>query len=63
MSEPGDPPSPCVQVCTLDAQRQYCLGCLRTLDEIAAWGGLGAEAQRAVLNELEQRAERLFERN
>ncbi len=29
--------SPCINVCTLDAQRRLCLGCLRTLAEIAAW--------------------------
>ncbi|MEJ7138176.1 DUF1289 domain-containing protein [Amphibiibacter pelophylacis] len=29
--------SPCVGVCALDAQGRYCLGCWRSLDEIAAW--------------------------
>lgn len=31
--------SPCVGVCTLDADG-YCIGCLRTGDEIAAWRSL-----------------------
>jgi predicted Fe-S protein YdhL (DUF1289 family) len=49
-----------VQVCALDPDGRYCLGCLRTLDEIAAWSRLDAARKRAVLAELDQRAERLF---
>jgi uncharacterized protein len=30
-------PSPCNQVCTMDAQGRYCVGCSRTLEEIAGW--------------------------
>ena len=33
-------PSPCTQVCTMDASTGLCHGCLRTLDEIARWGSL-----------------------
>ncbi len=32
--------SPCINVCTLDATGRQCLGCYRTLDEIAEWGSL-----------------------
>ncbi|WP_234981489.1 DUF1289 domain-containing protein [Fontimonas thermophila] len=32
----GDIPSPCIQVCTLDA-KGVCTGCYRTLREIAEW--------------------------
>ena len=38
--------SPCIRMCTLDAEGSLCLGCFRTLDEIVAWTGL-AEAERA----------------
>ncbi|TPG15298.1 DUF1289 domain-containing protein [Sphingomonas oligophenolica] len=52
---PSDsPPSPCTQVCMLDAD-DICLGCGRTLDEIAAWGTLTPAEQRAVAAEAEQR--------
>ena len=44
--------SPCTQVCTIDAASGRCAGCLRTLDEIAAWGALAPAAQRAVIGEL-----------
>lgn len=32
-----DIPSPCVSVCRMDAQRTYCEGCLRSIDEIRVW--------------------------
>ena len=40
--------SPCNGVCAIDA-RGACLGCRRTLDEIAAWPTAGDEAKRAIL--------------
>ena len=39
----------------MDAGQRYCLGCQRTLEEIAAWGSMTDEEQRAVLKRLEQR--------
>jgi predicted Fe-S protein YdhL (DUF1289 family) len=47
-----DVPSPCTNVCTIDAVTGLCVGCLRTLDEIARWSGLDVEAKRAVWAEL-----------
>ena len=29
--------SPCNKVCTLDLETGLCVGCLRTMDEIARW--------------------------
>ena len=35
----GDPiKSPCVDVCDI-SEEGYCVGCFRSLDEIAAWAG------------------------
>jgi len=51
----GPVPSPCVSVCVLDADGAYCLGCFRTLDEIAAWSLLDADTKRGVLAALPQR--------
>ncbi len=48
------PPSPCVNICTLDEQ-QICLGCRRTLDEIVRWSGMSAEEQWRVVASLPQR--------
>jgi uncharacterized protein len=47
--------SPCNKVCAMDAEQRYCLGCWRTLPEIAAWGSMADEEQRTVLKQLEQR--------
>ncbi|WP_265945539.1 DUF1289 domain-containing protein [Dechloromonas sp. A34] len=30
-------PSPCINVCKMDADSGLCLGCFRTLDEITVW--------------------------
>ena len=38
--------SPCVNVCQMDPQRGLCLGCRRSLDEIARWAQMN-EAERA----------------
>ena len=43
-----DVPSPCISVCRMDARGELCLGCLRTLDEIAAWGRMGDADKREV---------------
>jgi predicted Fe-S protein YdhL (DUF1289 family) len=48
-------PSPCISVCTMDAAGVLCLGCFRTLDEIAVWSVLDADAKRAVLAALPAR--------
>jgi len=41
-------PSPCISVCRIDDASGLCVGCLRTLDEIAAWGALDDTARRRV---------------
>ena len=48
-------PSPCVSVCRIDPASGWCVGCLRTLDEIAAWGSLADGAKLAILNDIERR--------
>ncbi|MDX1594275.1 MAG: DUF1289 domain-containing protein [Gammaproteobacteria bacterium] len=40
--------SPCVRVCALD-ERNVCIGCRRTLDEIVHWEAMGDAARRRVL--------------
>jgi hypothetical protein len=47
--------SPCISVCVLDADGALCLGCFRTLDEIASWSLLDADAKRGVLTALPER--------
>ncbi|MEO8079940.1 MAG: DUF1289 domain-containing protein [Caldimonas sp.] len=55
-------PSPCVDVCTIDPESGWCRGCLRTLDEIAAWGGLDDPGRRAIWKRLPERRARVAAR-
>jgi predicted Fe-S protein YdhL (DUF1289 family) len=48
-------PSPCVNVCRIDADSGLCLGCLRTIDEIAAWSQMADPDKRAVWLALDER--------
>jgi predicted Fe-S protein YdhL (DUF1289 family) len=47
-------PSPCVDICRLDAQG-LCVGCRRTIDEIIEWPRASEARRREILHELEQR--------
>ena len=47
--------SPFIDVCRIDAASGWCAGCLRTLDEIAAWAALDDAARRALWLELGRR--------
>ncbi|MDI1347379.1 MAG: DUF1289 domain-containing protein [Pseudolabrys sp.] len=44
--------TPCVKICTLDARAAQCLGCGRSIDEIARWGGMSATERSRVMTEL-----------
>jgi hypothetical protein len=48
------PRSPCIKVCVLD-QQNLCVGCLRTLDEIAGWEAMSRRERIAVLERVERR--------
>jgi predicted Fe-S protein YdhL (DUF1289 family) len=47
--------SPCVKVCQMDPQRGLCLGCRRSLDEIARWAGMSDAERERILSELSAR--------
>lgn len=49
-----DPVSPCISVCQLD-DAGLCSGCLRTIDEITAWGSLTAAGKQEILNNIDLR--------
>ena len=44
----GAVPSPCINVCVMNAQTGWCEGCLRTIDEIARWSDATEQDKRAV---------------
>ena len=47
--------SPCVKICVIHPETRLCLGCHRTIEEIAAWSRMTPEARRAVMAELPAR--------
>lgn len=51
-------PSPCTGVCMLDEGR-LCMGCHRSVDEIARWTQLGDDERRRLMEEELPRRARL----
>jgi len=47
--------SPCVSNCVIDQASGWCIGCYRTLEEIAGWIDLSTAARRAIVAELPRR--------
>ncbi len=47
--------SPCINICTLDARSGNCLGCGRSIDEIADWTTMSASERRNIMSELPAR--------
>jgi predicted Fe-S protein YdhL (DUF1289 family) len=54
--------SPCVKLCTVHPVERLCIGCLRTIEEITAWGRMAPEMREAVMADLPARAPRLRQR-
>lgn len=55
---PGTPrtiASPCVGVCQIDRETRFCLGCWRTIEEIAHWSRYGDPQRLDVLERLRER--------
>jgi uncharacterized protein len=49
------PPSPCTSVCRIDPASGWCLGCARTLQEIADWPMLTVREKDTLLLRLAER--------
>ena len=52
--------SPCVGVCVIDERTGLCEGCLRTLDEVAVWGGSSPAERREILAAVAARRAELY---
>lgn len=52
-------PSPCIGLCKMSPDTGLCEGCLRTIDEICAWGTADDDAKRAVWAEIRRREDQL----
>jgi predicted Fe-S protein YdhL (DUF1289 family) len=49
------PETPCIAVCLMDPKTNLCLGCGRTLSEIARWGGMSNAERLSIMSTLRQR--------
>lgn len=56
-----DVPSPCISVCRMNSATELCIGCFRTLDEIALWGRMDDAARREVWQSIAERIEQHVE--
>jgi uncharacterized protein len=52
--------SPCVNICVIDAGGSQCIGCYRTLDEIARWGTMPTTERERIMAQLDDRIEAAF---
>jgi uncharacterized protein len=59
MSAPAPIKTPCVQVCVVDPETGLCLGCHRTLPEVAAWARFTDDERERILAELPARRSRI----
>jgi len=54
--------SPCRQVCVIHPAARICVGCFRTVEEIARWSRYTPEERRAIMAELPARGPSLTKR-
>ena len=59
MEAPSPIATPCVKICLIDGESGLCVGCQRTLPEVASWGRL-TDAERAeIMSALPSRRTRI----
>jgi predicted Fe-S protein YdhL (DUF1289 family) len=51
----NSPISPCIGVCIIDPASGFCLGCARTIPEIAGWLDFSPEEKQRLLETLAER--------
>jgi len=48
-------PSPCINICQMDAPSGLCIGCFRTIDEITVWAKTDDATRAHILAAISQR--------
>ena len=48
--------SPCIGICEIDTIKNLCIGCLRTLDEIAMWPQMDDQRALEIIEEIKGRS-------
>ena len=51
--------TPCVKICVIDGESGLCLGCRRTLAEVAGWAGFSDTERAEIMAELPSRLGRI----
>ncbi|MBX9706591.1 MAG: DUF1289 domain-containing protein [Caulobacteraceae bacterium] len=51
--------SPCIDVCRMDRKTGWCIGCLRSREEIRTWQAMTDHKRRQVLAERTRRVSKL----
>jgi predicted Fe-S protein YdhL (DUF1289 family) len=60
MTAPSKPiVTPCIKVCVVDGETGLCMGCFRTLSEVAGWARLDESQREAIMGELAARPARI----
>ncbi len=54
--------SPCVKICVIQPESGLCTGCLRSMDEIAAWSRMTRDERREIMASLPGRQNLLTRR-
>ncbi|MEZ5958633.1 MAG: DUF1289 domain-containing protein [Hyphomonadaceae bacterium] len=49
--------TPCIKLCAVSGQTGQCIGCGRTLQEIARWGAMDEAERKAIMATLASRLE------
>lgn len=47
--------SPCIDICQMDSESGLCVGCGRTIEEIANWSSYTNEKKKNILKQLKSR--------
>lgn len=47
--------SPCIDICKIDGKTGFCIGCLRTRDEIREWKNMTDHRRHQVINDASRR--------
>ena len=54
--------SPCIRICVIHPEERLCVGCYRSLDEIARWSQMSDGERQAITADLPARAPNLAKR-
>ena len=52
--------SPCIKLCIIHEEKGLCIGCYRTIFEIADWSKLSSEVRNQIILELPDRGKKML---